>query len=89
MERHVSGAIAAKFTDAIRIIDEALDYMKENVEAKERAPLIKAIGRIFSIVSDEVYYPLAKENDELRELLFPDLSAEEFLRMYQTRNPLP
>lgn len=55
MERHVSTVIATKMKEPMNKIDEAIDYMGENVDFKERAPLTRAVGEILAIMTDEIY----------------------------------
>jgi len=71
MERQATVEIASKMKEAMSKIDEVLDYMGENVEFKERAPLTRAIGEIFAIMTDEIYTRLVKANPELHDVLFP------------------
>jgi len=84
MEKQVSVIIATKLEDAMRRLDEAVDYIHENVEFKERAPFMRAIGQIFAIMTYEIKPRLVKANPELHEVLFrglPRNAAEDFLRM--------
>jgi len=84
MEKVASVKIAIKMKEAMSKIDEAVEYMGENIEFTERAPLTKALGEIIGIMTDEIYSRLLKANPELQDLLFPGFSREmmdNFLRM--------
>jgi hypothetical protein len=84
MEKQVSVVLATKLKDAADKLGEAVDYMHEHVESKERAPLARAIGDIFAIMSDEIYSRLVIANRELHDVLFrglPEDAPEHFLQM--------
>jgi hypothetical protein len=89
MEKAASVKIATKMKEAMGKIDEALDYMGENVEFSERAPLMKALGEIIAKMTDEIYSRLVKANPELQDVLFPGFSRTEidnFLGMAQSQS---
>jgi toxin HigB-1 len=70
--------------EAMRKLEEAVDYIRENVEFKERAPYLRAIGEMFEVMSCEIKPRLVKANPELHEALFrglPRNAADEFLQM--------
>lgn len=86
MEREVAAIIADKMKEAMSKIEEVIDYVQENVEFKERAPLARAIGEIFAITTDKIYPRLVKAHPELHDALFrspPENAPDEFLRMSQ------
>jgi hypothetical protein len=86
MDQQVSVVIATKMKEAIAKMDEAVDYMRENLESSERAPLARAVGQIFAIMTDEIYSRLVMANPELHEVLFrglPKNAPDDFLRMSQ------
>jgi hypothetical protein len=75
MDAAVAEQIARKILEATAKLDEAVEYMHRNVEFRERAPLCRAIGDIFMIVSTEIDARLALANPDLHELLFRGLPA--------------
>jgi hypothetical protein len=80
----VAVIIADKMEEAMRKLEEAVDYIRENVEFKERAPYLRAIGEMFEVMSCEIKPRLVKANPELHEALFrglPRNAADEFLQM--------
>jgi len=92
MEMGVSVEVATKMKEAMSKIDEAIDYIRKNVDADERAPLFRAVGEIFSIMNDEIYSRLVKANPELHDVLFgglPRSAPDDFLRMAQLEQILP
>jgi hypothetical protein len=89
MEKVVSATIAAKMKEAMGKIDEAVDYMGENVELSERAPLTEAIGEMIAIMTDEIYSRLVDANPELHDVLFrgfPREAPANLLRMAKSRS---
>jgi hypothetical protein len=73
MEKQVSVALAAKFEEALQRLEEAISLIRDNLDSAERAPFIRAIGEIYSIVNNQIYARLEKANPELHEVLFRDL----------------
>ncbi len=89
MDKEVSVVLAAKLVESMDKLDEALDYMKKNVEFKKRAPLTRAVGEIFAIMSEEIKSRLVIANRELHEVLFhelPEDAPERFLQMSRYRH---
>jgi len=89
MEPQVTVMIATKMEEAMTKLDEAIEYMRENVDSKERAPLLRAIGEIYGIMTDKIKSRLVISNPELHEVLFrglPRNAPHDFLRMSQLRD---
>jgi hypothetical protein len=76
VEQQAAVEIATKMKDAMTKIEEAIDYMRANVESNERAPLTRAIGEIFAIMTDQIYSRLVKANPQLHDVLFRGLPKD-------------
>lgn len=89
MENQAAVVIATKTKEAMAKMEEVIDYMHQNVKPAERAPIVRAIGQIFAIASDEIYSRLVKVNPELHERLFrghPTNAPDNLLRMSKVDN---
>ena len=76
MEQQASVMIAAKVEAASAKLEEAVEYMRENLDSSERAPLLRAIGEIFAIMSDQIKSRLVIANPELHDRLFRGLPRD-------------
>ena len=89
MEKQDSVALATKLIEAADRLDEAVEYMRKNLNFKERAPLTRAIGDIFGIMATEIKSRLVKANPELHDVLFrglPKDTPDNLLQMSQYRD---
>ena len=87
MEKQDSVVLARKLVEASAKLEEAVEYMHQKLDPNERAPLIRAIGEIFGIMTDKINSRLVIANRELHDVLFrglPEDAPDNFLRGAQS-----